>query len=83
MRIGLDLAAAGRHGFFVIPLMFDHLDAASAQARLLPFLGIRRHVHGGTKPQRRRDHANRQAQVAGRAHGHLVLRKTGTRLWRA
>ncbi|CUJ11698.1 Uncharacterised protein [Achromobacter xylosoxidans] len=76
-RIGLDLAAAGGHGLFVIAGVFHHLDAPGAQARLLPCLGVGRHVHGGAKAQRRSDHADGQAQVAGRSDGHLVLRETG------
>ncbi|CUK24053.1 Uncharacterised protein [Achromobacter sp. 2789STDY5608615] len=83
VRIGLDLAAAGGHGLFIIAGVFHHLDAPGAQARLLPFLGVGRHVHGGAKTQRRSDHADRQAQVAGRARGHLVLRETGARGGRA
>ena len=73
------LAAAG-NGQFVITRVLHHLDAALAQALLLPFLGIGGHVHHGTKAQRRCQYANGHAQVTGRAHRNLVAGKQRTRL---
>ena len=70
--IGFGDGASRCDGFLVVARMLDHLDAASAQAVLLPLLGIGRHVDDRLETQRRRHHADRQAQVAGRADRDLV-----------
>jgi hypothetical protein len=78
-RVLCRLGAAGRHRRLVVAGMLHHLYAALAQALLLPFLGLQRHMHHGREAQGRRGHAYGQAQVAGGAHGHRMARKQGAR----
>ncbi|MNZ97203.1 hypothetical protein D3C78_1164290 [compost metagenome] len=74
-RIGFSFLTPLFHRYAVVSAVFAHLDPMGAQAVFLPLPSVRRHVHRGLEAQARTDDTDRQAEVAGRAHGNAVLGK--------
>ena len=66
-RVGRGLAPALLHRHAVVRGVFDHRDAARAQAVLLPLPRVGRHVHRGLEAQLGAHDADRQAEIAGGA----------------
>ena len=62
-------APAGGDSRGVVARVLNHLGARLPQPRLLPSLGVARHVHHGAEAERRRHRADAEAEVASAAHG--------------